>query len=121
MLQRWKRTWRSFKSLPPGQRFQKRYEQQHQKPEGRSPWRRALWLGGALVAFAVGVVLVFIPGPAVVFFGISAALLANQSKSVARSLDWLELRLRALYQRARKLWHDLGHKIHASSRRRRST
>jgi hypothetical protein len=120
MLERWKRAWISFKKLPPGQRFQTRYRQQHQKPEGRSPWHRALWLGGAVVAFAVGVVLVFIPGPAVVFFALSAALLANQSRWVARSLDWLELRLRALYQRAQTLWQDLRHAGGPSSRRRHS-
>jgi hypothetical protein len=107
MLQRWKRAWSSFKKLPPGKRFQARYRQEREKPEGRSPWRRALWLGGALLAFAVGVVLMFIPGPAVVFFGLSGALLATQSRSVARGLDWLELRLRALYDDARSTWHRL--------------
>jgi hypothetical protein len=106
MLQRWKRAWTSFKRLPPGRRFQRRYQQQRQRPGGRSILRRALWFGGALAAFAVGVVLMFIPGPAVVFFGISAALLANQSEPVARFLDWLELRLRALYQRARAFWRE---------------
>ncbi len=106
MFQRWKRAWTSFKRLPPGQRFQRRYQRQRRQPGGRSIWRRALWLSGALAAFAVGVVLMFIPGPAVVFFGVSAALLANQSEWVARSLDRLEVRLRALYEQARAFWRQ---------------
>ncbi|HVJ14902.1 MAG TPA: hypothetical protein VM686_05655 [Polyangiaceae bacterium] len=106
MLQRWKREWNAFKSLPPGKRFQRRYQQHQRRPESKSVWRRVLWIGGALASFAVGVVLMFIPGPAVVFFGVSAALIANQSRWAARALDWLELRLRALYGQARDLWRE---------------
>ena len=106
MLQRWKREWNSFKKLPPGQRFQRRYQQQQRRPESKSVWRRALWIGGALASLALGIVLMFIPGPAVVFFALSAALIANQSRSAARALDWLELRLRALYGQARDLWRE---------------
>jgi hypothetical protein len=106
MLQRWKREWAAFKRLPPGERFQRHYEQQRRRPGSRSPWRRAAWLGAAFVAFAVGVVLMFIPGPAVVFFALAAALIANQSRRAARSLDWLELRLRALHRRAATFWRE---------------
>jgi hypothetical protein len=113
MLQRWKRAWSAFKRLPPGQRFQEHYRLEQRKPGAKSVWRRALWLGGALVAFAVGVVLMFIPGPAVVFFALAAALLANQSEWAARAMDWLELRLRALYERARAFWH---HKLRRDQR-----
>jgi hypothetical protein len=55
----------------------------------------------ALLAFAVGVVLAFIPGPAVVFFGIAAALLASESMTVARALDRVEVWLRGAWRRLR--------------------
>ena len=53
----------------------------------------------AASCFAVGVVLAFIPGPAVVFFGLTAALSATQSRWVAERLDHAELYLRALWKR----------------------
>ncbi|MGH7335962.1 MAG: PGPGW domain-containing protein, partial [Myxococcota bacterium] len=46
----------------------------------------------AIVCFAAGVVLVFIPGPAVLFFALGGALLATQSLWVARALDAIEVR-----------------------------
>jgi hypothetical protein len=50
----------------------------------------------------VGVVLVFIPGPAILFFLIAGALLAVQSLGVARALDWSELRGRAAVKAMRR-------------------
>ena len=44
----------------------------------------------------IGFVLMFIPGPAVVMFGLAAALLAEDSLRIAKALDWLELKIRAL-------------------------
>jgi hypothetical protein len=46
--------------------------------------------------------LVFIPGPAILFFLIAGALLAVQSLGVARALDWSELRGRAAVKAMRR-------------------
>jgi hypothetical protein len=83
--------WREFKHWPPGQRFVLFHEAQRTR---LSKWQRALLLIGTLVSLAVGVVLVFMPGPAVVFFGLAAALLAAQSVWIARRLDAFERWLR---------------------------
>jgi len=54
------------------------------------------------VSLAIGVVLVFIPGPAILFFLIAGGLFAMQSLWVARALDWSELRIRAAISAIRK-------------------
>ena len=53
---------------------------------------------------AVGFVLVFIPGPAILFFLIAAALLASDWLFVARLLDWGEVRIRRIAVRLKKFW-----------------
>ena len=67
---------------------------------------KGLLLLAAIVSFACGLVLAFIPGPAVVFFAITCALLAVLSPWVARRFDVIELKLR--------------YSIHSWKRRRRA-
>jgi hypothetical protein len=94
MLSRLKDTLNELRHAEPGQRFQAF----HDKQQELSPrWTRPLYLAGAFVSFAVGVVLVFIPGPAVVFFALTGALLATQSAWLAKKLDAAEVK-------GRKLW-----------------
>jgi len=87
----------------PGHRFQDRYERAKKK-QGSSNYRRILNIGLALVLAAVGVVLVFIPGPAVVFFFLAGGLAASESRHVARGMDWLEVHLRAVVVWLRRRW-----------------
>jgi hypothetical protein len=93
--------WHRLKDSPPGERFQA--FNQRQRGRARGPVK-VLYLAAALVSFAVGVVLVFIPGPAFVFFILSAALLATQSQWVARGLDDLEVKIRAVATDVRAWW-----------------
>ncbi len=102
MLARLKAHWRQFKRLEPGQRFQTHYRQQRNADAGKSPLRRVLYAVASVVAFALGIVFAFIPGPAILFFLMTGALLAVQSLWVARALDWGELRLRAVLQALRR-------------------
>lgn len=60
---------------------------------------RPVYLALAAVSFVVGVVLAFVPGPAVVFFALTAALLAAQSTWIARHLDAGEMWLRRVLHR----------------------
>ena len=87
--------WRLFKAGPVGHRFEKCYE----RHQDRAPWTKVMLPLAAAIALAIGVVLVFIPGPAVVFFGISAALLACLFRPVANSLDKTEVWLRKILRR----------------------
>jgi hypothetical protein len=97
-LQHARSRWKEFACRKPGERFQHFHEEQ-----GRTahPWTRPLYVGAAIVTFVVGIILVFIPGPAVVFFAATAALLAAQSSWIARHLDRAELQIRAWLHRSR--------------------
>jgi hypothetical protein len=106
VIQRWKRQlrkgWTELKASQPGERFQDAYRRQQRADKGRSAAVRWLRPIAALLSFAIGVVLAFIPGPAVVFFALSATLLATQSLRVARALDRTEVWLRAQHAKLRK-------------------
>lgn len=98
-----KRRWRAFAALPIGQRFETFHEAQRDAPA----WVMPLLIVGALASLAIGVVLVFIRGPAFVFFGLAGAMLATQSRHVARLLDRGEVATRSLLRRARSTWARL--------------
>ena len=61
----------------------------------------------ALACLAVGVVLVFIPGPAVLFFFIGGGLLAAESRVIAWGLDYSELKIRAMWTWIKRHWREL--------------
>lgn len=102
------RQWKTFAQARPGHRFQDRYRAQHRPGAEGGLLRRILHLALATVCAAIGVVLAFIPGPAVLFFLLAGALLASDWLWVARLLDWLEVKLRAIGRRARGRWRRLS-------------
>jgi hypothetical protein len=98
------------KMLPagrPGERFRNRYHQ-HQKSKDRGLGGMILRMLLAGVALVVGFILVFIPGPAVVFFLIAGALLATDWLAMARLLDWGEVHVRRIWVRVKKIWDGLS-------------
>jgi hypothetical protein len=105
MKEKARATWEEMKHDPPGKRFQKHYHRRHEEGEKKGRGRHYLLVIGLVL---VGVVLVFIPGPAVVLFALAAALLAEDSLRIAKALDWLEVRIRRLIARARGTWKRSG-------------
>lgn len=102
------RKWHLLPTGRPGERFRSRYHE-HQKS------RRGWGLGAMLLRFvlagvclAIGFILVFIPGPAVVFFLIAGALLAADWLAVARLLDWGEVHARRIWNRGRGMWKKMS-------------
>jgi hypothetical protein len=100
-----KATLRDLKRHEPGTRFEAFHRTQQQKPV----WVEVAFFVLAFVAFAAGVVFAFIPGPAVLFFALSGALLSTRSRFIARNLDKGEVwgrkkltELRAWWQRKRR-------------------
>lgn len=87
--------WSRFKQLPAGERFERVHEQQRNAPS----WVKFALIAGALLSFAIGVLLTVLPGPAFVFYGLAGALLAVESATVARALDRFELLLRSWKRR----------------------
>jgi hypothetical protein len=108
-VQRLKKQWRQLRAAPPGERFQQSYAQHKRADAGRSWLLRAARPVLAVLSFAIGVVLAFIPGPAVVFFAISAALLASLSLTVARALDRTEVWVRDAWSTIRARWRRRRH------------
>lgn len=95
-----KATLRRLGKHEPGERFGAFHREQRDKPFGV----KLAFFGLAFVAFAVGVVLAFIPGPAVLFFFLAGALLSTQSRYVAEALDKLEVWGRKAFASIRAWW-----------------
>jgi hypothetical protein len=98
LVQSLKKNWRELADSKPGKRFQNRYEKEQR---GGGSGGRTIKLVVAGLLIAVGVVLLVVPGPGSVFIVLGAALLAEESLSVARALDWTEMKIRRLFRRRR--------------------
>jgi len=105
MLNHMKERWNELKHFPPGERFEKFHvAQQHHAPAVHIAYTAL-----AIALLPVGVLFAFIPGPAVLFFALSAALFATQSLWLARRLDRAELALRHAWASLKARWrahHD---------------
>lgn len=99
-----KRQWRAFRDGKPGQRFVDRYDRTKQLRKSQSWGRRWIEPVAAIVSLAIGVILTFFPGPAIVFYFAGAGLLAGESRKLARGLDWSELKLRQAFRWAKRWW-----------------
>lgn len=99
MLQTLKAEWQRLKHTRPGRRFCSFYQRHGERWPG---WARVLLILAAAISFAIGFILVFIPGPAILFFAITAALLAAQSRPVARQLDRAEILAHRYWQKYTK-------------------
>jgi putative transmembrane protein PGPGW len=102
MLEKIERTWQRFKADPPGTRFQQQFKRRREV--ARTPMQKALVLGSGVLLTGVGILLFFLPGPGVLFVMLGAVLIAQQSLTVARALDWTEIRLRKLLARSFGAW-----------------
>jgi hypothetical protein len=104
MLGRLKASWKRFKQREPGERFQAFHRRQKDRP----PAVKAAFLAIAMLSLAAGVVLTLIPGPAILFFALSGALLATQSLWIARWLDKGEIWGRKTASSLRSWWRHRG-------------
>jgi uncharacterized protein (TIGR02611 family) len=102
MWEKFKQTWRRFRAGNPGQRFQQEFRRRHSA--GRSPIQKALLIVGGLLLMAAGFLLLFIPGPGLVFLFVGGFLIAQQSLVAARVLDWSETHLRKLLAWSLRAW-----------------
>ena len=110
MFEGLKKEWRSFRRGKPGQRFQDRFERNQKARSGKSRLTADLRPFFVIVLFAAGVVLCFIPDPALPLILIGAGLLADVSRPVARAMDWVEMRVRKILGIARDWWEHASQK-----------
>lgn len=102
------KSWRTLRDGKPGDRFEKRYRAEQRSRNGRTWAGRIVRWTIAAAALAIGIVLVFIPGPAVLFFLLAGTLLASDSLILARTLDWCEVRIRTIAARLHRIWVHLS-------------
>src|SRR5688572_27646844 len=105
-----KKQWQSLKRGRPGERFKKRYEAGQKANKVAGTGFKLLRLSRIVIALgslAIGVVLVFIPGPAILFFLLAGSLLASESMTVARFCDWSELKIRKSGSWLKRHWKKL--------------
>ena len=99
------RLWHDVQSGPPGRRFQDWYERSH-TAKNRGGWiGRGLKIFAGILAIAVGLIEIVFPGPAIVFIAIGGALLATESRVIAKAMDWSEVKLRTGWRWLRRRWH----------------
>ena len=100
MLSHMKARWSELKHFAPGERFEKFHAAQQHQPS----WVHVAYMAVAIALIPIGVLFAFIPGPAVLFFALSAALFATQSLWLARRLDRAELSLRHTWASVKARW-----------------
>ena len=103
MFEQLQEHWREFRESKPGQRFKDRYWRRRQHEQGHILWRIFLITLGAVIALG-SLVLAPLPGPGwgTVFVGLM--ILAGEFLPAARSLDWLEVRLRKFWRFVEMVW-----------------
>jgi hypothetical protein len=88
----------------PGHRFRDRYEVAQRRQPARSAAARYAVIAGAGLCFALGLLLIVTPGPALPFLLAGAGMLATISRRAARWLDFTENRVRWWGRRLTPRW-----------------
>jgi hypothetical protein len=104
MIGRAKRSWRHFTSSKPGDRFQVRYYYRKQSGPGRLSRFFNIVVGSVLVIFSA--FFGWAPGPGIVTLVIGLAMVGGEFLTVARFLDWGEVRLRILAHFVGVVWRS---------------
>lgn len=106
MIPEVKKDLKKMKTDRPGERFKKQHKRA--KENGLATgWGRVVCVVLSFVSLAIGIVLVFIPGPAFVFFLLSGVMLASQWRWVADLLDRGEIKGRAIWKKLRTKWSHI--------------
>jgi hypothetical protein len=92
MIRKLKEQWRELREAPPGKRFSLRYERRAKQRE--TPAARIGWSALAVLLILAGLVALPLPGPGTVVMAAGLALLAQESLTVAKLCDRLELAIR---------------------------
>src|SRR3954471_13071183 len=99
--------WEALKRGKPGHRFQSRYERARRSERKAGAAQRIAMLAGGIVCLVIGAVLVVFPGPAIPFFFLAGGMLATESRTIARFMDWGEVRVRKTGGWAKRRWRRL--------------
>lgn len=98
-----KQRWQRFASVPPGQRFREHFKRR-QASHPSSFHKRILAMGAGILIMGLGVVMLIAPGPGILVLVFGGMLVAQESLSAARMMDWADVRARRLAVRGRRVW-----------------
>jgi uncharacterized protein (TIGR02611 family) len=104
MLQRIKEHWHDLKRGRPGHRFQDHYHNRHES--GGNKLRKTLFVGAGALLVAAGIFFLPAPGPGFVIIFLGGGVMAQESRTAARVLDWSELRVRRVADWALRVWRN---------------
>lgn len=108
MIERAKQSWQAFKDSEPGHRFQDRYDNRQQKEQGRWTIGSVAIIALGLVIAVGGLLLVPAPGPGWIITFLGLGLLGSEFAPVARALDWVEIKGRAVAGWMKGVWDSLS-------------
>jgi Putative transmembrane protein (PGPGW) len=91
MIGELKQHYEELKAGPPGKRFQ----ELHRRRAARGKRRKSLVIAAAIALIAIGIAMLVLPGPGLIFLVGGVGLIAQELLVVARALDALELQLRS--------------------------
>ena len=95
--------WKQFTADPPGHRFERRYE----RLRGGGAHQTAFRIVAGLALLAIGIVLLFIPGPGTLVILGAVGLFAGDSRRLSRLLDRGEPPARRVLSRVVGWWRGL--------------
>ncbi|MBL8250385.1 MAG: hypothetical protein JNK31_01815 [Candidatus Competibacter sp.] len=98
-----KQRWQRFAAVPPGQRFKEHFKRRQQS-QPSTFHKRILIMGTGIVVMGLGLVMLIAPGPGILVLLAGGMLVAQESLTAARFMDWADIRLRRLAVRGRRAW-----------------
>lgn len=104
LIGRTKRSWLLFTRSKPGDRFQVRYYRRKQSGPGQLSRIINVVVGSILVIFSA--FFGWAPGPGTLTFVIGLAMIGGEFLTIARFLDWSEVRLRKLAHLVGVVWRS---------------
>src|SRR5215212_2512882 len=102
VIARVKAHWHELALAKQGNRFQQRYARRQR--ERRSAVSKWLTVGAGVGVSLLGIVMLPAPGPGMIVVVIGASLIAQESRTAARALDWTEVRVRRTSDWALRMW-----------------
>lgn len=103
-----RRQWHTFRSAPPGQRFQKLHES---RSTGRGPQadaQRHVWIIVGVLIFVAGLALLPLPGPGSLVAVAGLGMIARESLVTARMLDAMDKKLEGWICPLLRKWRNLA-------------
>src|SRR5918998_4420511 len=104
LIGRTKRSWLHFTRSNPGARFQFRYYRRKQSGPGQLSRIINVVVGSILVIFSA--FFGWAPGPGTLTFVIGLAMIGGEFLTIARFLDWSEVKLRKLAHLIGLVWRS---------------